>query len=72
MLSVPRPIRPDEIELGKHGIIVTAGARRGLLLPQVPLEWGWDRETFLAQTCVKAGLDSGRLAARSGDSGVYR
>ena len=56
VLSVPRPVRPDEVELGKHGIMVTAGARRGLLLPQVPLEWGWDRETFLAQTCVKAGL----------------
>ncbi len=53
---VPQPIRPDEIEVGKHGLIVTAGARRGLLLPQVPLEWEWDRETFLAQTCVKAGL----------------
>jgi AmmeMemoRadiSam system protein A len=56
VLSVPQPIRPDEIEVGKHGIIVTAGARRGLLLPQVPLEWEWDRETFLEQTCVKAGL----------------
>ena len=56
VLSVPRPIHPDEVEVGKHGIIVTSGARRGLLLPQVPLEWGWDRETFLTQTCVKAGL----------------
>jgi AmmeMemoRadiSam system protein A len=56
VLSVPRPIRPNEIQVGKHGLIVTAGARRGLLLPQVPLEWEWDRETFLAQTCGKAGL----------------
>jgi AmmeMemoRadiSam system protein A len=56
VLSVPRPVHPGEIEVGKHGLIVTAGARRGLLLPQVPLEWEWDRETFLAQTCVKAGL----------------
>ncbi len=56
VLSVPRPIRPHEIEVGKHGLIVSAGARRGLLLPQVPLEWEWDRETFLAQTCGKAGL----------------
>jgi AmmeMemoRadiSam system protein A len=56
VLSVPRPIRPDEVEVGKHGLIVTAGARRGLLLPQVPVEWEWDRETFLEQTCVKAGL----------------
>ena len=56
VLSVPQPIRPNEIEVGKHGLIVSVGARRGLLLPQVPLEWEWDRETFLAQTCVKAGL----------------
>jgi len=56
ILSVPQTIRPDEVEVGKHGLIVTAGVRRGLLLPQVPLEWEWDRETFLAQTCVKAGL----------------
>jgi AmmeMemoRadiSam system protein A len=56
VLSVPRAIRPEEIEVGKHGLIVSAGARRGLLLPQVPLEWEWDRETFLEQTCVKAGL----------------
>ena len=56
VLSVPQPIKAEEVQVGKHGLIVTAGARRGLLLPQVPLEWGWDRETFLAQTCIKAGL----------------
>jgi AmmeMemoRadiSam system protein A len=56
VLSVPLPIRPDQIEVGKHGLIVSAGTRRGLLLPQVPLEWEWDRETFLSQTCLKAGL----------------
>lgn len=56
VLSVPRSIDPGHIEVGKHGLIVTSGARRGLLLPQVPLEWDWDRETFLAQTCLKAGL----------------
>ncbi len=56
VLSLPRPVRPEEVEVGKHGLIVTAGLRRGLLLPQVPTEWNWDRETFLAQTCIKAGL----------------
>ncbi len=56
VLSISRPIRPEQVEVGKHGLIVTAGMRRGLLLPQVPLEWDWDRETFLSQTCVKAGL----------------
>lgn len=56
VLSVPRPIRPEDVEIGKHGLIVSAGMHRGLLLPQVPLEWEWDRETFLEQTCLKAGL----------------
>jgi AmmeMemoRadiSam system protein A len=56
VLSAPQPIRPEDVLIGKHGLIVSSGARRGLLLPQVPLEWDWDRETFLAQTCVKAGL----------------
>ena len=51
-----QPIDPDDVEVGKHGLLVTYGNRRGLLLPQVPVEHNWDRETFLAQTCVKAGL----------------
>lgn len=45
------------IEVGRHGLIVQRGSNSGLLLPQVPLEWGWDRETFLHQTCRKAGLE---------------
>jgi AMMECR1 domain-containing protein len=36
--------------------MVSQHGRRGLLLPQVPIGWGWDRETFLSQTCHKAGL----------------
>ncbi len=47
---------PSTVVVGTHGLIVSRGSARGVLLPQVPLEWGWDRETFLAQTCVKAGL----------------
>jgi AmmeMemoRadiSam system protein A len=56
----------DEIELGRHGLIVEQGARKGLLLPQVPLEHEWNRETFVAQTCLKAGLpaDAWRHGAR--------
>jgi len=50
------PIRPEEVEVGRHGLMVAQGRMRGLLLPQVPVEWGWDRETFLDQVCVKAGL----------------
>jgi len=57
VLSPLRPVRPQEVVIGRHGLVVTQGNRRGLLLPQVPVEWEWDRETFLAQTCLKAGLD---------------
>ena len=56
MLSPLQPIRPEEIVVGRHGLVIRQGNRRGLLLPQVPVEWHWDRETFLAQTCLKAGL----------------
>ena len=53
----PLPLEdPAEVEIGRHGLIVEQGTHRGLLLPQVPTEWGWDRETFVSQTCVKAGL----------------
>jgi uncharacterized protein (TIGR00296 family) len=56
VLSLLRPIRAEEVVVGRHGLVVTLGVHRGLLLPQVPLEWDWDRETFLSQTCLKAGL----------------
>lgn len=45
-----------EIVVGKHGLIVKKGMRSGLLLPQVPVEQGWDVEEFLTHTCMKAGL----------------
>lgn len=45
-----------EIEIGKHGLIVKKDFNSGLLLPQVPVEYRWDLETFLDQTCLKAGL----------------
>jgi hypothetical protein len=44
------------IEPGTHGLLIAKGNARGLLLPQVALEYGWDREHFLAETCRKAGL----------------
>ncbi len=56
VLSRLFPIHPEEVEVGRHGLVVSLGARRGLLLPQVTVEHGWDRETFLEQTCRKAGL----------------
>lgn len=59
-ISVMSPIAPVPdlglIEVGRHGLVVEQGGRRGLLLPQVPGDWGWDREEFLAHTCMKAGL----------------
>jgi AmmeMemoRadiSam system protein A len=55
-LSRLAAIRPDEIEVGRHGLLVRAGERRGVLLPRVAVDQGWDREAFLAQTCRKAGL----------------
>jgi AmmeMemoRadiSam system protein A len=56
VLSPLRPIHAEHVTIGKHGLIVTMGGRRGLLLPQVPVEHAWDRVTFLEQTCRKAGL----------------
>jgi uncharacterized protein len=56
ILSPPRPIRPEEIEVGRHGLFISLQGRRGLLLPQVASERQWDRITFLEQTCLKAGL----------------
>ncbi|HEY2745103.1 MAG TPA: AmmeMemoRadiSam system protein A [Polyangia bacterium] len=51
--------RPEEIEIGKHGVVITKGVRRGLLLPQVAVEHGLTREQFLDETCGKAGLPPG-------------
>jgi AmmeMemoRadiSam system protein A len=50
------PLNPDAFEIGRHGLVVEDGGRRGLLLPQVATEWGWTREEFLQRTCQKAGL----------------
>jgi len=47
---------PSKIKIGRDGLIVERGYYRGLLLPQVPVEWNWDEEEFLCQCCMKAGL----------------
>ncbi len=47
---------PTKIKVGEDGLIVERGMFKGLLLPQVPIEWEWDEEGFLCQCCVKAGL----------------
>jgi AmmeMemoRadiSam system protein A len=56
ILSPAQPVRVEEIEVGRHGLLISWRGRRGLLLPQVPVERGWDRTTFLEQSCRKAGL----------------
>jgi uncharacterized protein len=63
VLTPPEPVtveKPEEylkqVKVGEHGLIVEKGFQKGLLLPQVPVEWGWCEEEFLCQCCVKAGL----------------
>ena len=56
VLSPLRTILPEQIEIGVHGLAISQGSRRGLLLPQVPVEHGWHKDIFLEQTCLKAGL----------------
>jgi AmmeMemoRadiSam system protein B/AmmeMemoRadiSam system protein A len=59
-ISVLSPLRrvtdPEQIEVGRDGLLVKNGDSEGLLLPQVPAEQHWGRQTFLEQTCVKAGM----------------
>jgi AmmeMemoRadiSam system protein A len=56
VLSPPAETKPEEIEIGRHGLLISQGSRHGLLLPQVATEWNWDRMRFLEETCIKAGL----------------
>ncbi len=65
ILSSPKPVTADspreylsKIQVGRDGLIVEQGIRKGLLLPQVPVEEDWDVETFLGYTCMKAGLSA--------------
>ena len=59
-ISILSPMRQikniEDIQVGHHGLYLEQGHRKGLLLPQVATEYGWDRLTFLKQTCTKAGL----------------
>ena len=68
-VSVLTPMRRisdvNQIEVGTHGLYIVHGMQRGLLLPQVATEYGWSRETFLAQACRKAGLPDDAWQQRS-------
>lgn len=62
VLTLPELMKGDylkQIKIGKDGLIVEYKGNRGLLLPIVAVDYKWDAKTFLAQTCVKAGLDAG-------------
>ena len=58
-LTNPVPIRPEDVVVGTHGLLLCGGSGRGLLLPQVPVEQGWDREAYLEGLCFKAGIPAG-------------
>ena len=66
VLSAPAPIAVDQIRVGVHGLIVSQGRARGLLLPQVAAEREWSAQRFVEETCRKAGLpiDAWRRGAR--------
>ena len=59
ILSIPQPVRDPlkEVIVGKHGIVVSRGWYSGTLLPQVPVDYCWDVETFLGEGCLKAGME---------------
>lgn len=57
MTPLERIENTDEVETGKHGIFMRRGLNSGLLLPQVAVEYGYDRDSFLMQTCLKAGME---------------
>lgn len=73
-VSVLSPLRrvmdSEEIEVGGDGLLMKNGGHEGLLLPQVPTEQGWNRQTFLEQTCVKAGMS--KDCWKSDDTDIFR
>lgn len=63
ILSQPTPIETSQIELGVHGLLICHGNSSGVLFPHIPLEYGWDKATFVQQLCMKAGLAPDALQA---------
>ena len=77
VLTPPEPVNVDnpkeylnKIKVGEDGLIIEKGYSKGLLLPQVPVEWGWCEEEFLCQCCVKAGLPPDSWLAK--DAKIYK
>jgi uncharacterized protein len=61
----------DQIEVGKHGLMIRQGVYSGLLLPQVATEYNWDKETFLKHTCLKAGLPENAYLDKSSEIQIF-
>lgn len=79
VLSVPELLKVrdpreyvEKIKIGRDGLMVARGPFRGLLLPQVPVEWNWDAETFLCECCMKAGLPPDAWLDRDTEVYVFR
>ena len=73
VLTVPQKVAgPDQVQVGRDGIIISKGFQRGLLLPQVPVEQGWDLEQYISYGCRKAGLAPGRMEKRACRSRFFR
>jgi len=74
-ISVLSPLQKiedtSEIEVGRHGIYIEKGFHRGVLLPQVATEHNWDHDTFLQQTCMKAGLATNSWQAEDADIYIF-
>ena len=71
LVEVEKPTDyPSKIKVGQDGLIMERGYYKGLLLPQVPIEWGWGSEEFLSQCCLKAGLSPDSWLLRG--TRVYR
>lgn len=77
VLTPPEQVKTDNpkkylshIKVGKDGLIIERGGSKGLLLPQVPVEWQWDEEEFLCQCCIKAGLPPDNWLLK--DTKVYK
>lgn len=72
-ISVMTPLKKiehiDEIQTGKHGLFMKRGMNSGLLLPQVAVEYGYDRDSFLMQTCLKSGMEPS--CYRDEDTDIY-
>lgn len=72
-LVVPNPVNlPNHVKVGRDGLIIGRGWQKGLLLPQVPVEWDWDSIEFLGQCCIKAGLPKNSWLKKGVDIHIFQ